>query len=471
MLITIAYAGAPATDLGFLLHKHPDRVHTFDLPVGAAHVFYPEATPERCTAALLLEIDPVELVRSKRFRGDSGTLAHYVNDRPYVSGSMLAVALQAVFRTAMTGRCDARPDLAAAELDLEISIGTVPVRGDDDLAARLFVPLGWAIDEEVSPLDPDYPEWGPSPYRTLTLRGSSRLADALRQLYVLLPVLDDAKHYWVADAEVDKLLRAGEGWLAAHPERELISRRYLAHQRSYVEDAAVRLDALDESGARDSGTRDDAASSDADTDARPRPLNQQRAEAVLTALRDVGATSVGDIGCGPGALLARLAVDPTIRRIVGTDVSGAALVRAADRLGLAERSDAERSRIQLLTSSVTYQDDRIAGLDALVLMEVVEHVEPDRLDALERSVFAFARPGAVVVTTPNAEYNVRYPGLRPDGFRHPDHRFEWTRAEFAAWAEEAARRHGYTAEFRTVGDVDPAHGSPTQLALFRREAP
>ncbi|GIT81087.1 3' terminal RNA ribose 2'-O-methyltransferase Hen1 [Leifsonia sp. LS1] len=466
MLITIAYAGAPATDLGFLLHKHPDRVHAFDLPVGTAHVFYPEATPEGCTAALLLEVDPIELVRSKRFRGDSGMLAHYVNDRPYVSGSMLAVALQSVFRTAMTGRCDARPELAAAELELEISVGTIPVRGDDDLVARLFVPLGWAIDEEVSPLDTDHPEWGPSPYRTLTLRGHSRLADALRQLYVLLPVLDDAKHYWVADAEVDKLMRAGEGWLAAHPERELISRRYLAHQRSYVEDAASRLDALDGSTAHD----DDAAS-DADTESRPRPLNQQRAEAVLAALREVGATSVGDIGCGPGALLARLAVDPAIRRIVGTDLSSAALVRAADRLGLAERSDAERSRIQLLTSSVTYQDDRIAGLDALVLMEVVEHVETDRLDALERSVFAFARPGAVIVTTPNAEYNVHYPGLRADGFRHPDHRFEWTRAEFAAWAQEAARRYGYTVEFRAVGDVDPAHGSPTQLALFRREAP
>lgn len=467
MLITIAYEGAPATDLGFLLHKHPERAHAFDLPVGAAHVFYPEATAERCTAALLLEVDPIELVRSKRFRGDSGTLAHYVNDRPYASGSMLAVALQSVFRTAMTGRCDARPELAAAELDLEISVGTVPVHGDDDLVARLFVPLGWAIEEEVSPLDPDYPEWGPSPYRALTLRGRSRLGDALRQLYVLLPVLDDAKHYWVADAEVDKLLRAGDGWLAAHPERELISRRYLAHQRSFVEDAAARLDAQD--GAR---TDDDAAAPDADAETRAaaRPLNRQRAEAVLAALRDVGATSVGDIGCGPGALLARLAVEPSIRRIVGTDVSAASLARAADRLRLAERSDAERARIQLFPSSITYQDDRIAGLDALVLMEVVEHVEPDRLDALERSVFAFARPGAVVVTTPNAEYNALYPRLLPGGTRHTDHRFEWTRAEFASWAEEAGRRHGYTVEFRTVGDVDPAHGSPTQLALFRREA-
>nr|WP_246312894.1 3' terminal RNA ribose 2'-O-methyltransferase Hen1 [Leifsonia shinshuensis] len=466
-MLTITYRGAAPGDLGFLLHKHPDRVHDFALPVGRAHVFYPEVGDERCTAALLLEVDPIELVRSRRFRGDAGTLGHYVNDRAYVSGSMLAVALGSVFRTALTGRCDARPELAASELELELGLHAVPLRGGADLPERLFAPLGWTVEQSTGLLDDEFPEWGPSPYATITLRGVSRLGEALRELYVLLPVLDDAKHYWVADAEVDKLLRAGEGWLAQHPERELISRRYLAHQREYVAEATARLAALDQGPE----LVDAATGGDTDDDAsESRPLNRLRADAVLAVLDEVGARTVADVGCGPGALLSRLAADPRFTRIVGTDVSPPALETAARRLGLAERSDAQRERIRLHPSSVTYQDDRIAGLDALVLMEVVEHVEPERLDALARSVFGLAAPASVVLTTPNAEYNALYPTLAAGSFRHPDHRFEWTRAELAAWAGAIAEHYGYRVEFRPVGAADPVLGAPTQLALFRKEA-
>ncbi|WP_295119764.1 3' terminal RNA ribose 2'-O-methyltransferase Hen1 [uncultured Leifsonia sp.] len=467
MLLTISYRGDDPGDLGYLLHKHPDRVHDFDLPVGDAHVFYPELDATHCTAALLLEVDPIELARSSRFRGDAGTLGHYVNDRPYVSGSMLAVALGSVFRTAMTGRCDARPELAASPIDLRIGLHAVPLRGGADLAERLLAPLGWRLEVSEALLDERFPEWGPSPYASIALSGTMRLGEALRQLYVLLPVLDDAKHYWVADAEVDKLLRAGEGWLPQHPERELISRRYLAHQREYVAAATARLAELDQGSA---GLPEAATGQEETAEERVRPLNRLRADAVLTALDDVGARTVADVGCGPGALLARLAVDPRFTRIVGTDVSPATLETAAKRLGLAERSDAQRERITLYPSSVTYQDDRIAGLDAVVLMEVVEHVEPERLDALARSVFGLAKPASVVVTTPNAEYNALYPALAAGAFRHPDHRFEWTRAEFAAWAGAVGGRYGYRVEFRAVGEADPLLGPPTQLALFRKEA-
>lgn len=467
MLLTLSYTGANPTDLGYLLHKHPERVHDFSLPVGDAHVFYPETGPERCTVALLLETDPIALVKNKRFRGDSGVLAHYVNDRPYASGSMLAVALGSVFRTAMTGRCDARPELADAALDLEIRLHAVPIRGDAELPQRLFGPLGWNVEVSAPPLDAEFPEWGPAPYAAVTLRGRSRLSEALRQLYVFLPVLDDAKHYWVADAEVDKLLRAGEGWLSTHPERELISRRYLAHQRDYVDAAITRLAEVE--GAAAEGADSEAVAELTPEPVRP-PLNRLRADAVIAALGDTGARTVADVGCGQGALLTRLAVDPTFTRLIGTDVSAAALATAAERLGLHERSDEQRERIQLFTSSATYQDDRIAGLDAIVLMEVIEHVEPERLAALERSVFGLATPGAVIVTTPNAEHNALFPSLAAGTFRHPDHRFEWTRSEFATWSAAVAARHGYTVEHRPVGESDPTFGPPTQLALFRKEA-
>ena len=465
MLLTITLSAPDAGDLGYLLHKHPAKAQTFELSVGAAHVFYPHVADTRCTAALLLEVDPVGLVRTKRFGGDPASLGHYVNDRPYASSSMLAVAIGQVFSTAMTGRCDARPALAAAAIPLQLTLTAVPTRraagnGGSSLAARLFEPLGWTVSEQVAPLDPQFPDWGDSRYANLTLTGTIRLADALRQVYVLLPVLDDAKHYWVSDDEVDKLLRAGEGWLPAHPERELITRRYLAHQRSLVADATSRF-AGEEVG----------ESADADAPAvTPPSLAAARAEAVLAALHDVHAHRVADVGCGEGALLQRLLADAAFTEILGTDVSARALDSAAARLHLSDLAGPQRERIRLVQSSLTYTDERLAGLDAIVLMEVIEHIDLERHDALAEVVFGHARPEAVIVTTPNADYNARYPALAAGALRHPDHRFEWTRAEFAAWAGGIARRFGFAVEHRAVGDEDAQLGAPTQLALFRRVA-
>ena len=510
MLLTITLTEPPATDLGFLLHKHPDRLQSFAVSAGEAHVFYPEAAEQRCTAALLLEIDPIALVRGRRRSGPGGggpdafSLAEYVNDRPYAASSMLAVALGRVFRTAMTGRCDARPELAARALPLEISIPALSCRGGTDLAQRLLRPLGWDVAARRLPLDPELPEWGDSRYLTVQLRGQVRLADALSHLYVLLPVLDDSKHYWVDDAEIDKLLRAGGDWLAGHPERDLITQRYLAHQRKLAATAVARLAEVDdtEPEALDNAVPEapdnavpqalaggapgtpghpvpeapDNAAPEADAAivTPPRgPLAQQRRDAVLAVLRDTtlrgsSAARVADLGCGEGSLVALLLREPSVARVLGVDVSHRALERTAQRLHLETMPERQRDRVALLQSSLTYTDARLAGLDAAVLMEVIEHVDPPRLGALEQTVFGSARPGTVVVTTPNAEHNVRFRDLGAGAMRHPDHRFEWTRPQFRDWAAGVAARRGYQVRFLPVGADDPDVGPPTQLAVFTR---
>jgi 3' terminal RNA ribose 2'-O-methyltransferase Hen1 len=463
VLLTLTTTHRPATDLGFLLHKHPDRVQTFDLPTGSAHVVYPEAEVERCTAALLIEVDPVGLVRAARGAGGS-TLGEYVNDRPYAASSLLAVALARVFKTAMSGQCAARPELAAGPLPLEVRIPALPCGGDRGLVERLFGPLGWAVRAESAPLDPEFAEWGDSRYVDLHLAGTLRLADALHHLYVLLPVLDGSKHYWVGADEVEKLVRVGAGWLAGHPERELIARRYLAHQSGLARSALARLADVDDTEAE---RLDDAVP--AEPVERLPPLREQRLAAVLRVLRAAGAARVLDLGCGDGALLAALIADPACVEVVGVDVSDRALSLAARRLQLDRLPDQVRARLRLVQSSLTYQDDRLGGYDAAVLMEVIEHVDPPRLPSVERSVFRSAHPATVVVTTPNSEHNVRFESLAAGSVRHADHRFEWTRAEFAGWAGRVAAEYGYRVEVQPVGPDDPEVGSPTQLAVFTRE--
>src|SRR5437660_3294685 len=242
MLLTITNTKSPATDLGYLLHKNPSRVQTFELSFGKVHVFYPEASGTRCTAALLLDIDPVGLVRTRRGpAGEGGLLDQYVNDRPYVASSFLSVALAQVFGQALSVRSMDRPELVEIPLPLEVSLSVLPCRGGEGFLRRLFEPLGYEVAARRHPLDEKFPDWGESPYHSVSLRATRPLHELLSHLYVLVPVLDNDKHYWVGDAEVEKLLRHGEGWLASHPEREAITRRYLKHQRSLVDDALAQL--------------------------------------------------------------------------------------------------------------------------------------------------------------------------------------------------------------------------------------
>ena len=515
VLLTITTTHEPATDLGFLLHKHPERVQSFREPAGHAHVFYPEASPARCTAALLLEVDPVALVRGPatggggRGRGpgaDGFTLGQYVNDRPYAASSLLAMALKDVFRTALTGRCDARPELADRPIPLEIHVPAVSTRGGAELVERLFGPLGWRVEARVAPLDETIPEWGESRCVDTRLTGELRLADALNHLYVLLPVLDDAKHYWVTDDEVDKLIRAGTGWLAAHPDRALITARYLAHRRTLTATALARLAEVDDTDAEeidnavpdnavpdsvvpDSVVSGAAADTPDDTDPAPPvasepmidtgaepgpvaepaiPLGRARLEAVLAAVRAAAARTVGDFGCGEGTLVRALLADPALERVVAVDVSARAVGITGRRARIDRMTDAARARLSLFQSSLTYRDDRLAGLDAAVLMEVIEHVDPWRLPALEQAVFGHAAPRTVIVTTPNVEYNARYPTLPVGATRHRDHRFEWSRTEFRDWAAATGAAHGYTVRHLPVGAEDAEVGPPTQMAVFEK---
>jgi 3' terminal RNA ribose 2'-O-methyltransferase Hen1 len=464
VLLTIE-APVSGADLGYLVHKNPGRMHSFDLPFGKAHVFYPKLSQQGSAICLLLDIDPVGLVRGRSKGAGEGMLDQYVNDRPYVSSSFLSVALSRVFGTAMSGRSKERQDLADAPLDLTAVLAVVPCRSGEPFIRALFAPLGYAVEAERHALDERFPEWGEGFHYTIRVRARKRLQALLTHVYVLVPVLDAEKHYWVGDDEVEKLLRKGEGWLAEHPERDAIAARYLRYDRRLTRDALARL--VDEDSPDPDATEQRHTNEEQEMET-PMRLWEQRIGAVHSVLRGLGVHSVVDLGCGEGRLLQPLLEDKGFSRLVGMDVSWRTLEIAQKRLHLDQLPEAQRKRIALIHGSLVYRDKRLEGFEAATVIEVIEHLDPARLAAFERVLFECAQPKAAIITTPNSEYNVKFGILTRGQFRHKDHRFEWSRQEFSEWAHSTAARFGYAVRFQPIGPEDEAVGAPTQMGVFTK---
>ena len=463
MLLSISTNHRPATELGYLLHKHPDRFQSFDLSFGKAHVFYSAASDERCEVRLLLDVDAVGMARRNR-HDRRFLLGHYVNDRPYVASSLMSVAISRVFGSALGGRCKDRPDLVATPIPLVARLDVLPVRGGELFLRKMFEPLGYQVDVSRHPLDEQFSDWGEGPFFSVEMRGNKTLSELLTHLYVLIPVFDDQKHYFVGDDELRKLLAKGSGWLATHPEKESISRRYLKHQPSLYRQALARLVEDERLAVSDESDPPEKTETGFEGGVR---LNDQRHAAVVAQLQAAGARNVLDLGCGEGKLLRRLLQEKQFESIVGMDVSVHALEVAHRRLKLDRIPDERANRLRLIHGSLIYRDERLRGFDAAAVVEVIEHLDPPRLAALERAVFEFARPRTVVVTTPNREYNVMWDSLPAGEFRHADHRFEWTRSEFQAWAARIAERFRYSVRFFPIGPEDEKTGAPTQMGVFQ----
>jgi len=465
MLLSITTEMKPATDLGYLLHKKPSRCHEIGLNFGKAYVFYPEATENRCTASLLLDIDPVGMVRGKAGSLTSGPLDQYVNDRPYVASSFMSVAIAKAFGSAMKGKCRNKPELVKTPLPLKIRLSVLPCRGGETFLRKLFEPLGYDIIATSHTLDTEFAEWGDSIYYTVELKRESTLKDVLTHLYVLIPVLDNNKHYYVGEAELENLLAKGEGWLGQHPEKETIAKRYLKHRYSLARQALSRL--TENSNGGSGQTMGASGQLEVELE-KPLSLNEQRMKAVLSKISEYGATTVIDLGCGEGKLLRELIKDKTIEKIAGMDVSIRSLEIAHKRIGLDRLPARVKDRISLFHGSLMYKDKRFAGFDAAIVMEVVEHLDPPRLAAFEKVLFQHARPKTIILTTPNREYNATWESLPKGALRHGDHRFEWTRNEFKEWAARLADDYQYTLADYSIGPEASSLGSPTQMGVFKR---
>ncbi len=462
MLLTISTTHQPASDLGYVLHKHPDRFQSVKLAIGQAHIFYPTCSDEEASIALLLDVDPIDMVRgNKRKMSGSFALQQYVNDRPYVASSFMSVAIAKAFSTAMNGRCTGKPELADVVFPLQVKISVLPAaKGGENLIRALFEPLGYSVDCKRLTLDEKFPEWGESRFYEVSLTHNLRMSELLSHLYVMIPVLDNDKHYYVAESEIDKLLEKGEGWLGQHPHKEQIIKRYFLGLKGFSRKAKEQLAANE--------PQEEVDVSEADAAIKKPRLHQQRLELAKKQLLEAGAKTVIDLGCGEGKLLRMLKKESQFTKIVGMDISYSELLKAKERLRWEEMSDRQKERMDLFQGSLTYKDDRLSGFDGAAIIEVIEHLDENRLKAFERVVFEHARPKTIVLSTPNADYNALYEQLSAGSMRHSDHRFEWSRAEFKAWTEKIKGKYQYDYNILPVGELDEQYGAPSQMAVLTR---
>lgn len=463
MFLSIEAQISPGQDLGYLLHKHPDHYYQGKSPVGQVHILYPEVTATTAQVLLLLEVDPVAGVRQKR--GHTLGMDQYVNDRPFVAGSLLSVALAQHLASALNGHSRERPERVQAAIPLKLTLSAVASRGGPELFKTLFEPLGYRWQIQRHPYAEGLAEHDmESPYYTLVLEHCLPLQRALQHLYILLPVLDRYKHYYYNQAEVDKLLRHGEGWLATHPAYKTITYRYLSHRPSLAQEALAQLapELLDENETV-------TAAGEAQLEA-PLSLNKQRISQVIEdvnhwQIQDPSVKRLVDLGCGEGQILQALINESQISDIIGVDVSPHELERAERRLKLDRMPEYQQRRLTLYQSSALYVDERLMGADILILVEVIEHLETYQLERLSRVIFGELKARRLWISTPNREYNVLF-SMPTDTLRHHDHRFEWTRTEFSQWCQTQATRYGYQVRFGGIGPEDETHGQPTQYAKF-----
>ena len=456
MLLTITYKGKNTQDLGYLLHKNPSRPQKFSLNYGKAYVFYPEMSDESTTAALLLDIDPIDLARGKVGSTDGG-LFDYVNDRPYVCSSLMSTAISKVFGTAMSGRSKEKQELADTPLNLTAKIHMLAA-SNQNMIPDIFEPLGYTAEIEAFLNDDNFPRWGQSKYVDLTLSGTQRLRNLLNHLYVLIPVFDTQKHYYISTEEIEKLLLHGEGWLKEHPKCEYITSRYLSRRRSLIGKALSRLTDVPETDATEQSELKE----------NKLHLNQTRLRTVVDQVLASGAKSVIDMGCGEGNLTRLLIREKQLQKVAAFDVSFAALERCNAKLKVDRLHETLQDKLDLFQSSLTYRDKRFEGFDCACVIEVVEHMDISRLTAFTRVLFEFAAPRTVILTTPNVEYNVNYEHMKESALRHSDHRFEWNRAQFADWADGVCDKYSYKVDIKEIGDSDDDSGTPTQMGVFTR---
>ena len=497
MYLTVKAAGPHAGMISHLLAKNPHNRYERNEKGARVRLIYSAFAEEKIEFTIFATPDPIDLVKGSPHSYD---ITQYINDREFVVSSLFCSYIRPALGTALNGKPKADyADWVEHVFPLEVTFGPVASNLPDAVIESLFTALGYEADIERGAAEYTFDLKSRSSVRNIRVSGQATLQQMLRQLFILMPVLDDYKHYYIGTEEIDKLQRYGEGWLQDHPQQELIIKRALrfapliADYRKLagdnVQKAAVNLldtnttdtdaNTLQQPGNEQITTgitasqqgEADTLSSSADvqeTAVPPIRLNELRYQAIVDQVSSLPRRrSVVDFGAGEGKLSVRLAGIEGVEQVYAVEPSAYAGLRALERFGKLER-EGQQIVPRLVTGSLFYRDDQWAGQDVIILCEVIEHINEHRLPQVMATLLDEYHPETLIMTTPNREYNAVYE-MEEQEIRHTDHRFEWTRAEWADHCQDWVSGRPYEVSLHGIGDISEIHGQPTQMAVFRRK--
>jgi 3' terminal RNA ribose 2'-O-methyltransferase Hen1 len=444
MQLTIKATGNNAEVISYLLAKNPNNLYERRNNGHFVRMFYNKFSHEEVEVTLFVTPDPIGLARNS---SETYDITSYINDREFVVSSIFCSFIRSSLGTALNGK--PKEEYAAwvdHAFNIEFSFGPVASDLSDQQIIELFNPLGYEVKISYGEANYQMDIKNKSTARFIVLKGLTTLQNGLRQLFVLIPVLDNYKHYYIDEKEIEKIERYGEGWLDTHPQRETIFRR------------ALRFKELYRSVEKDTGTNQKGKVLENKV-----RLNDLRYEKIVDCINNLNnKESIVDFGSGEGKLSVRLGFVKGVREILAVEPSEYATLKAIKRF---EELKDKEDFIQPtpIMGSLFYYDERLKSKDIMVLCEVIEHIDEYRLPKIMATIFREYKPKTLIITTPNKEYNQVYDMGKE--YRHPDHRFEWTREEFHEWCI-GQNPGNYELTFDGIGEEHQSFGFPTQLCLF-----
>ncbi|WP_407270561.1 3' terminal RNA ribose 2'-O-methyltransferase Hen1 [Radiobacillus sp. PE A8.2] len=443
MQLTIHATGENVQVLSFLLAKNPTNLYERESKGHLVRMFYSKFMPSEVEATIFVTPDSIELVKNNNNAYD---ITHYINDREFAVSSIFTSLIRSALATALNGNTKEEYQ-AWVKHCFPFTFGFGPVSTDlsDEQITNLFEPLGYEIDIEKRELDYDFSLKTTNHVRYINIHGTTTLQTGLRQLFVLIPVLDNYKHYYIDEKEIDKLQRYGEGWLDQHPSKDMIIRRALRFKELY------------------SQLEDKVEQQETTPKVRLNELRYQKIAETVQQLTD--RKSIVDFGSGEGKLAYKLGFVSGVEEILAVEPSETATTRAIARF---EHGESEVGFVSPtpVWGSLYYFDQRLVNKDVIILCEVIEHIDEYRLPKIIQTILQKYQPRALIITTPNSEYNNVYE--LDQAYRHSDHRFEWTRNQFQACCTAATEQHPYRLHFDGIGEEHPSFGQPTQMCTFIR---
>ncbi|MCK1992095.1 3' terminal RNA ribose 2'-O-methyltransferase Hen1 [Peribacillus muralis] len=446
MQLTINASGNNVKAISYLLSKNPNNLYERKHKGHVVRLFYSTFTETEMEATIFVTPDPIELVKNT---ANSYDITHYINDREFAVSSIFCSLIRSALGTALNGQPkEEHAEWVNHPFSFQFDFGPVVSTLSDNQLRELFEPIGYEVSITRPDIQYSFDMKDRSSTRTVSLKGLKTLQEGLRHLFVLIPVIDNYKHYYIDEKEIDKLERYGEGWLDDHPMRDFIYRQSLRFKEVYsiVENKKPEMKKDD----KESKVR----------------LNDLRYEKIFDTVSQMHPSSVVDFGSGEGKLSVRLGFIEGVKEILAVEPSQSATLKALGRFDKVK--DKEKFVIpKPLWGSLFYYDEELKNKDVIILCEVIEHIDEHRLPKVMDTILQDYQPRALILTTPNREYNEVYD--MEDALRHNDHRFEWTRAEFQQWCTARNHDDSYDLRFEGIGEEHVTQGCPTQMCVFERK--